>query len=114
MAEAMVDKMCSDSSLAFASAGTHPAERTDEKALRVLAEESIRWEGKPKSFEEIDKPDVLVTMGCDVVCPRIPGVKTVAWEIPDPRGKEMETYRQVARMIKEHLSEFLARVGCER
>ena len=105
IAEALAGKIWGQSGVEFVSAGTHPASTIAPLALEVLQEEGIPWQGKPKSFDQIGQPDGLVTMGCDVVCPYIPGVRTVEWDISDPRGKAIEEYRQVAQMIRKQLLE---------
>ena len=105
IAEAWAGKMWSRSDVEFVSAGTHPAKSVDPLAIEVLREEGISWQGSPKFFHQIGQPDVLVTMGCDVVCPHIPGVRTVEWDIPDPRGKGVEAFRRVMQVIREHLLE---------
>ncbi len=110
IAEALAGKMWSRSDVEFVSAGTHPAKSVAPLALEVLQEEGISWQGRPKSFDRIGQSDVLVTMGCDVVCPHIPGVRTVEWNILDPRGKEIEAFRRVMQVIREHLLELVEAV----
>lgn len=105
IAEAWAGKMWSRSDVEFVSAGTHPARAVAPLAIEVLREEGILWRGSPKSFDRIGQPDVLITMGCDVVCPHIPGVRTVEWDIPDPRGKAIKEFRRVMQVIREHLLE---------
>jgi len=105
LAEALAKRMFTDVGTEFASAGTHPAPEVDHRVLKVLQEEGINWQGRPKSLDQIGKPDIVVTMGCDVVCPYIPGVKTIEWDLPNPRGKPIEKYRQLKRIIKDRLLE---------
>lgn len=103
IAEAMAKKMFSKRGFKFVSAGTHPADKVDADTLEILEEQEIKWKGVPKSFEEIGKPDILITMGCDVVCPVIPGVRTMEWDIQDPKGKGTNVYRTVMEVIKDNL-----------
>jgi len=105
IAEALARKIWGQAGMEFFSAGTHPARTIDPLILEVLQEEGIHWQGRPKSLDQIGQPDVLVTMGCDVVCPYIAGVRAVEWDIPDPRGKAIEEYRQVTQMIREEFLE---------
>jgi len=105
IAEALARKIWGQVGMEFFSAGIHPARTIDPLALEVLQEEGIHWQGSPKSLDQIGQLDVLVTMGCDVVCPYIPGARTVEWDILDPRGKAIEEYRQVTQMIREKLLE---------
>jgi arsenate reductase len=103
MAEALAKKMFSKPDIKFVSAGTHPAEKVDSGAIKILKERQIEWTGKPKSLTEIGIPDIIVTMGCDVVCPAIPGVKIIDWDIPDPKGKGMDVYLKAVDIIKSNL-----------
>ena len=105
IAEALAGKLWAQSDVEVVSAGTHTAKAVAPLALEVLREEGILWQGRPKLFDRIGQPDVLVTMGCDVVCPHIPGVRTVEWDIPDPREKGIAEFRRVVQVIREHLLE---------
>ncbi len=106
MAEALAEAMFPEHT--FSSAGTDPSEKVDEYALKVLEEEGIHWEGKPKSLNQINQPDILVSMGCDVACPIIPGVQVVEWNIADPKGKEIEVYRHTVVLLKEKIRQFIS------
>lgn len=101
MAEALAGAMFPEHT--FVSAGTHPADHVDEGAVKVLEKEGILWKGKPKTLDQINQPDLLITMGCDVVCPQIPGVRTIEWDIADPGGKEMDVYCQTVELLKEKI-----------
>jgi len=46
-------------------------------------------------------------MGCEVVCPFLPGAKEVRWEIPDPSGKGIDEFRRVRDIIKAEVTELL-------
>ncbi len=103
IAEAMANKLCSKCNLEFLSGGTKPADRVNPMALKVLKEEGINWQGKPKSIysEEFTNIDIIVTMGCEVECPVIPGARVINWEIPDPKGKGREGFRKTLDIIRK-------------
>jgi len=62
--------------------------------------------------EELAKEaDVLVTMGCGEACPFVPGLRVIDWSLPDPKGKPLETVRQVRDQIHE-LVKALLRDDC--
>ena len=103
MAEALAKKMFPAHGIEFVSAGTHPATKVDSGAINTLKKQQIEWNGKPKSFTEIGRPDILITMGCDVVCPTFPDTKIITWNVLDPKGKEAETYLKVLDIIKCNL-----------
>jgi len=107
MAEAMAKKLCPSPKLRFTSAGIQPADEVDPKTLEVLGEEGVNWRGKPKMVSDKELPDAVVTMGCEVECPAIPGAKIIAWDTPDPKGKDIGEYRKVLSMIKHKVLELL-------
>ncbi len=65
---------------------------------------------RPKGFKDL--PDLkygyLVTMGCEVVCPFLPGAREVKWDIPDPHGKPPDEFRRVRDIIKAEVMKLLA------
>lgn len=111
IAEALAKKLCNNPNTEFVSFGTHPASGVDRKALEVLQrEENIIWQGKPKVLTGKESIDIVVSMGCDVACPVVPGVKRIEWDIPDPRGKDIEDYRKMLNIIRERITELLNEV----
>ena len=104
-AEALAKKRYSDKDISFYSAGTEPALFIDHVILVLLKEYGINWEGRPKDLSSIKKPDVVITMGCEITCPTVPGAKMIEWNIPDPRGKTVNEYRKVIKIISKKISE---------
>lgn len=111
IAEALALNLFKRDDLEFASMGTQPAMEVDKGALEILKEEGIFWDGKPKVLSYEQKPDIVVTMGCDVGCPVILGAQVIQWNIPDPKGKSIEEYRKVLNIIKEKLTELINKIG---
>jgi protein-tyrosine-phosphatase len=93
-----------------ASAGTAPATHVQNGTVAAMQEVGIdisnAW---PKGFDDLggQEFDYLVTMGCEVQCPFIPGVKRVEWQIPDPYGKDLNEYRRVRDLIRRQVHELL-------
>ena len=110
MAEALARKLSDRSNLEFVSMGTNPAEEVAPEALQVLKEEGIMWRGKPKGVQDKEPVDIVVSMGCEVACPAIPGAKRIDWDIEDPRGKGIEAYRKTLAIIKEKVTELLKEI----
>lgn len=54
-----------------------------------------------KLLSDIPKPDVVITMGCNVTCPCVPGQYTEDWGLEDPTGKEDEEFLKVINSIEE-------------
>ncbi|MBD3178407.1 MAG: hypothetical protein GF417_01800, partial [Candidatus Latescibacteria bacterium] len=107
IAEALAEENYSVLGHEFSSAGTDPAEEVDPGAISMLSELGIDWKGAPKTFAEIATPEVVVTMGCDVQCPFIPGARMIEWEIPDPKGKERDEYLKVRDLIAGKLARLI-------
>ncbi|HEX9059772.1 MAG TPA: arsenate reductase ArsC [Clostridia bacterium] len=106
MAEGLAKHYGSDV-LEVYSAGTHPAEGVNPNAIAVLKEIGIDISGnEPKLLEDIpEEIDILITMGCGVVCPFIPSKYEADWGLPDPVGQPIEEFRRIRDMIKDKVIE---------
>jgi len=101
MAEALFNSMAKDARAE--SAGIKPAREIDKMAVKVMKEIGIDISSKKPRMLTYDmnkKFDVIVTMGCIDGCPVTPKEKTIEWNIPDPKGKDIEEYRKVRDKIK--------------
>jgi protein-tyrosine-phosphatase len=108
MAEAFCRDMGRD--VECASAGTNPAGRVQPDTFTAMNEVGIDIAGaRPKGFKDLPdlKYDYLVTMGCEISCPFVPGAQEVKWEIPDPFGKGIEEYRRVRDSIRRQVRDLL-------
>ncbi len=109
MAEAFCREMGRD--VECASAGTSPAPQVDPNAVAVMKEVGVDISSaRPRGFKDLPdlKYDHLVTMGCEVVCPFLPGATEVKWDIPDPHGKPLDGFRRVRDVIKAEVLNLLA------
>lgn len=52
-----------------------------------------------KTVDKIPKPDIAISMGCDVGCPYIGRAFDDDWGLPDPTGKSDECFIQVIKEI---------------
>jgi protein-tyrosine-phosphatase len=50
-------------------------------------------------------------MGCEETCPAVLAKKIIEWEIPDPKGKPIEIFREVRNMIEDNVKALLKQVG---
>jgi protein-tyrosine-phosphatase len=93
-----------------ASAGSRPASAVAANAVAAMGELGIDVaRARPKGFADLAGRnfDFLVTMGCAVVCPVLPGATMVRWEIPDPYGQDLAEYRRVRDIILAAVTEML-------
>ena len=92
------------------SAGSRPSSEVNPHARLVMRERGIELaEAMPKGFEALPDLtwDVVVTMGCGDECPWIPARRRVQWDIPDPKGRSLEIFRQVRDQIERCVRELL-------
>jgi arsenate reductase (thioredoxin) len=92
------------------SAGTQPATQVHPEVVQVMQEIGIDLsKAKPQKLTGVlaSSATVLVTMGCEEACPYIPGVKRVEWNIPDPKGQQIEQVRTIRNEIHERVKQLL-------
>ena len=96
------------------SAGSSPAERVAPNAVAVMKEIGIDISAaRTKGFHDVIAGgyDYMVSMGCTVTCPFLPGAKEIRWDIPDPYAKGMEDYRRVRDSIRTQVRDLLDSLG---
>lgn len=111
IAQAMAKRYAGDTLAPF-SGGTHPAQRVDEDAARLLAATyGIDAKGlRPKSVEELPEVDILITMGCGVDCPSLPAAYREDWGLEDPTGKGDRAFLQTMHAIQQRIIGLRARI----
>lgn len=80
------------------SAGSAPADRVHGQAVEVLAETGIDLRDRsPRRLapDDLEWADLVVTMGTNGGCPRLPGKSYVDWPVPDVGGATPEETRAV-------------------
>ena len=108
MAEAFCRELGRD--VECASAGSKPAARVQPDAVSVMREVGVDISpARPRGFKNLPdlKYDYLVTMGCEVECPFLPGARTIEWEVPDPHGRDIAEYRRVRDIIRRQVHDLL-------
>lgn len=114
MAEAFANRYGKGRVRAF-SAGSHPYGSIVDDTYTVMAEKDIPLDGqcsKGLGDVPVGQMDVVVGMGCEVVCPLPAGFKgrKVDWSIPDPFGKGIEYFRNVRDTIERQVVDLVAEV----
>lgn len=96
------------------SAGSRPSSHINSIAIEVMKEKGIDLSDKqPKGLEDLPpvEMDYLITMGCEETCPAVPTKKIIDWQIPDPKGKPIEFFRNVRELIEEKVRTLLEEIG---
>lgn len=111
MAEGWTKKLGSDVLEAY-SAGTENYPEVKPLAVQVMEEEGVDMGGyRPKLLSDIpEEVDILITMGCNVICPYVPCRYIEDWGLKDPSGGQIEDYRKTRNIIKEKVMDLIQRV----
>ncbi|MBN2793873.1 MAG: arsenate reductase ArsC [Clostridia bacterium] len=94
------------------SAGTEDYPEVKPLAVEVMEEAGIDMsEHHPKLLSDIpEELDILITMGCNVVCPFVPNQHMEDWGLDDPSGGPIEGFRVTRDLIKKKVEELIQRV----
>jgi arsenate reductase len=114
MAEAWAKKLGNDD-LEVYSAGTESYHEVKPLAVQVMDEVGVDMsDQRPKLLNEIpEEVDILITMGCNVVCPFVPNSHSEDWGLDDPSGGPIDGYRETRDLIKEKVENLISRVKKE-
>ncbi|HHU55664.1 MAG TPA: arsenate reductase ArsC [Acholeplasmataceae bacterium] len=95
------------------SAGTETKPQLNQDAVRLMKElYNINMEKTQysKLIDEIPPVDIVITMGCNVVCPNLPCKYREDWGIGDPTGKSDMEITKVIIEIETKIKELKERV----
>lgn len=111
IAEALAYKYANDAFEAY-SAGTHPVERINPDAKRLLETEyKVDTNALyPKCLTDIPAPDIVITMGCGVQCPVLPCSHREDWGLADPTCKSDAEFLATMREIKRRVLDLRQRI----
>jgi len=107
IAEALGKHLASDVFESY-SAGTETKPQINQDAVRLMKEiygidmEKTQYS---KLLTDIPEVDIVVKMGCNVVCPYLPADHTEDWGLEDPTGKSDEEFRKVIDTIERKVKE---------
>ncbi len=100
--------------LMFFSAGSQPRGSVDGGAQVVMQERGIALDAhRSKGLNNLPSLawDVVVGMGCGDACPHVRAKQRIEWDIPDPSGAPLATYRTVRDLIEEHVKSLIKQLS---
>jgi protein-tyrosine-phosphatase len=111
MAEGWAKELGSDIFEVY-SAGTEEYHEVKPLAVEVMKETGVDISNhKPKLLSDIPyELDILITMGCNVVCPFVPNKFMQDWGLDDPSGGPIDGYRTTRDIIKQKVEELIEKV----
>lgn len=95
------------------SAGTETKPQINQDAVRFMKELygiDMEQTQHSKLLDEIPSVDIVVTMGCDVSCPYLPGEQREDWGLDDPTGKSEEEFKKIIATIDEKIKDLRKRL----
>jgi len=112
MAEALGKLFAADVFESY-SAGTELRDTINQDAVRIiktLYNVDMNETHKSKLLDDIPAVDIVVKMGCNVVCPFLPSNHEEDWGLDDPTGKSDEEFINTARIIEEKIKDLAKRI----
>ncbi len=111
MAEGFAKSLGKDVFEAY-SAGTEDYPEVKPLAVEVMEEAGIDMSSHyPKLLSDIpENIDILITMGCNVVCPFVPNRHQEDWGLDDPSGGPIEGFRETRDLIKVKMLDLIERI----
>ena len=65
---------------------------------------------RSKLLSDIPQVDIVIKMGCNVVCPYLPAKHVEDWGLEDPTGKSDEEFIKIAKTIEIKVKELAERI----
>lgn len=95
------------------SAGTETKPKINQDAVRIIKKLyniDMNETQKSKLLSDIPAVDIVIKMGCNVVCPSLPASHIEDWGLEDPTGKEDKAFIDTAIMIECKVKELVDRI----
>ncbi len=95
------------------SAGTETKPEINQDAVRIVKDMygvDMNEVQISKLLNDIPEVDIVVKMGCNVVCPFLPAKHIEDWGLDDPTGKNDEEFIKIAKTIEEKIKDLAKRI----
>lgn len=106
IAEALGKKYLSDICDCY-SAGTETKPEINRDAVRLMKRIygiDMDKDQYSKLISDIPEPDIVVSMGCNVVCPYVPNKLNLNWGLDDPTGQGDEKFLEIIAEIDVNIT----------
>lgn len=116
MAEALGKYLASDVFESY-SAGTEMKPKINQDAVRLIKEiYGIDMESTQNSklLTEIPDVDIVIKMGCNVVCPFLPSQHEEDWGLDDPSGKSDEEFKIIIDKIELNIKQLADKISANQ
>ncbi len=107
IAEALGKHLASDVFESY-SAGTETKPQINQDAVRLMKKQyniDMEKTQHSKLIDELPPINVVITMGCNVVCPYLPSEYKEDWGLDDPTGKNDEEFIAIIKEIEKKVKE---------
>lgn len=115
MAEALGKLFASDVFDSY-SAGTEIKPKINQDAVNTIKDlynMDMNKSQYSKLIDDIPEVDIVVKMGCNVVCPKLSSNYEEDWGLEDPTGKGEEEFKKTALLIEEKVKDLAERIQNE-
>jgi arsenate reductase len=105
IAEALGKALAGDVFESF-SGGTQLADHINPDAVRIFKSRygiDMTSAQKPKLLDSLPPVDVVITMGCNVICPFVPCRYQEDWDLEDPTGKGDPAMMETIEIIRKKI-----------
>lgn len=88
------------------STGTETKPEINQDAVRIMKQLygiDMEKTQRSKLLSDIPPVDVVITMGCNVNCPYLPGKYREDWGLDDPTGNTDEVFIEVIKNIEKKI-----------
>lgn len=95
------------------SAGTQTKPTINQDAVRLmkdLYEIDMERTQSSKLLTDLPPVDIVITMGCNVVCPYLPCKYKEDWGLEDPTGKSDSEFKKIIDTIESNIVHLASRI----
>lgn len=99
------------------SAGTETKPMINQDAVKVIKSLygiDMNETQKSKLLSDIPEVDIVVKMGCNVVCPHLSAEHIEDWGLEDPTGKSEDEFVKTAKIIEEKIKDLSERIKSKK